>query len=306
MRIKVIINPKSRGGRSRNLERILKEKFGHSLVGLERTISPMHATEIARLAANQGIDAVVTVGGDGTVNQVANGLVGTKTALGIIPTGTANDLASYYHLPRGIAQACDVILDHHVQYADVVRVNQWHYVTAGGIGLAAEVAVIANALKCKSATGRLLGQILGSKLYILAVLCALLKRKGKNLLSVRWNEGSVKADALSLTVGNQPFLGRRFLISPGAVNGDGLGDICLIENTTTLLPTTSVILKVLAGRHVHSSSVKTWRAKQLIVDTEKSAMFLGDGEILTQGNRFNIEIVPKALRVLTPAQEENE
>jgi diacylglycerol kinase family enzyme len=67
-----------------------------------------------------------------------------------------------------------------------------------------------------------------------------------------------------------------------------------------------VILKVLAGRHVHSSSVKTWRANQFMVETEKPVMFLGDGEIITQGTRFNIEIVPKALRVLTPAQEENE
>lgn len=306
MRIKVIINPKSRGGRRRNLERILKEKFGDSLVGIERTICSKHATEIARRAAREKVDTVVAVGGDGTVNEVANGIVGTKTALGIIPTGTANDLASYYHIPTGIAKACDVILDHHVQYADVVRVNQRHYVTAGGIGLAAEVATIANAVKCRGVTGRLLGQILGSKLYILAVLCAVLRKKSPNLLSVQWNDGAVKADALSVTVNNQPFLGRRFLISPGAVNGDGLADICLIENTTTLLPTALVILKVLAGRHIHSSSVKTWCAKQVMVDTEKPVAFLGDGEIVTQGTRFNIEIVPKALRVLTPLPKENQ
>jgi diacylglycerol kinase (ATP) len=306
MKIKVISNPKSRGGRGRNLERILNEKFGDSLVGIERTICPKHATQIARLAAKERIDAVVTIGGDGTVNEVANGIVGTKTALGIIPTGTANDLASYYHIPTGIAEACDVIMDHHVEHADVIRVNQRHYVTAGGIGLAAEVAAIANAVKRNGTTGWLLGQILGSKLYILAVLCALLRRKGPNLLSVRWNDGSVKADALSVTVNNQPFLGRRFLISPGAINGDGLADICFIENTRTLFPTVLIILRVLAGKHIHSSSVKTWRANQFMVETEKPVMFLGDGEIVTQGTRFNIEIVPKAMRVLTPAQEENE
>ncbi len=147
-------------------------------------------------------------------------------------------------------------------------------------------------------------QILGSKLYILAGSFQLLKRRGRNSLQVHSNGSWIKANVLSLMVDNQPFLGRRFLISPGAVNGDGWADICLIENTMTTLPTALIILKVLAGRHIHSSSVKTWCAKQMRVDTKKTMAFLGDGEIIGQGTSFNIQIIPKALPLLTPLRKE--
>lgn len=305
MKIKVILNPKSKNGNNRYLESVLRGKFPHSLLSIERTAYPQHATEIAQRAVKENVDTIVAVGGDGTINEVLNGIVGTDVALAIIPTGTANDLASYYHIPTDIARACDVIIDHHVRRADLIRVNGWHYVTAGGIGLTSEVAGIANAIKSKGTAGKLFGQILGSSLYLLAVLCTLLRRRGRNPLSVRWNDGSMKANVLSLTVDNQPFLGKNFLVSPGAVNDDGMADICLIENSASLVRTLSILLKVLVGRHIYSSSVRSWRAKELMVDAEKPLAFLGDGEIIQRGTRFNIQIIPKALKVVIPVQKEN-
>lgn len=304
MKIKVIINPQSKNGRSRQLEGMLREKLADLALDIERTSYPQHATIIARRAAKDNFDTVVVAGGDGTINEVINGIVGTTTALGIIPTGTANDLAWHCRIPTDVAKACDVILDGHIQRVDVIRVNGWHYVTAGGIGLASDIAKTANTIGRNGRVGRLLMQILGSKLYILAGLCQLLKKRGRNPLHVQSNGSLIKANALSLMVDNQPFLGQRFLISPGADNGDGLADICLIENTVTPLSTALIILKVLAGRHTHSSSVKTWRVKQMRVDTGKPMAFLGDGEIIGQGTRFNIQIIPKALRLLTPLQKE--
>jgi diacylglycerol kinase (ATP) len=305
MKIKVILNPKSKNGSNPYLESILRAKFARSLLNIEHTAYSQHATEIARRAVEENADTIVAVGGDGTINEVLNALVGTKTVLGIIPTGTANDLASYYHLPTDIGRACDVILDGQKQRVDLIRVNGWHYVTAGGIGLPPEVARIANVMKSDGTAGRLLGSVLGSKLYVLAALCALLRRKSRNLLTVRWYDGLIKADALSLMVDNQPFLGRNFQMSPGAVNSDGVADICLIENPATLMRTLSVILKVLAGRHIYSPSVKSWRARQLVIDADKPSAFLGDGEIVQKGTRFSIQIIPKALTLLVPAKKED-
>jgi diacylglycerol kinase (ATP) len=304
MKIKVIINPNSKNGRNQRLERMLREKFADFAVDIERTSFPRHATDMARRAVKDNFDVVVVAGGDGTINEVVNGIVGTKTALGIIPFGTANDLAQYCRIPTDVAKACDVILDGHVQNVDVIRVNGWHYVTAGGIGLASDIAKTANAIRRNFKLGRLLMQILGSKLYILAGLLELLKKRERNPLCVRSNGSRIRANALSLMVDNQPFLGRRFLISPGAVNEDGWADICLIENTMTTLSTALIILRVLAGRHIHSTSVKTWCVRQMRVDTKKPVAFLGDGEIIGQGCRFDIKIIPKALRVLTPRGKE--
>jgi diacylglycerol kinase family enzyme len=179
-------------------------------------------------------------------------------------------------------------------------VNGWYYVTAGGIGLPSEVAGIANAIKSKGKPGKLFGQILGSKLYLLATVYALLKTKAyRNPLSIRLNDGLLKTSALSLMVNNQPFLGRNFLMSPGAVNNDGMLDICLIENSATFMQTLLVILKVLGGKHIYSSSVRTWRLKEVIIDTEEPTTFLCDGEICQKASEFKIEILPRALNVIT-------
>lgn len=88
-------------------------------------------------------------------------------------------------------------------------------------------------------------------------------------------------------------------MSPGAVNNDGILDICLIENSNTLTKTLSVILKVLVGKHIYSPRVKTWRAKEVVVNAEKPMAFLCDGEICQKASEFKIEILPSALNVIT-------
>jgi diacylglycerol kinase (ATP) len=307
MRIKFILNPKLKKVNGTFLRRVLNHRFADSRVDIEQTIYPLHALIIAQQAAKDDFDTVVAVGGDGTVNQVLNGIIGTKTALGIIPTGTANDLASYYHIPHDVEKTCSLIADRHLQPADVIRVNGWCYVTAGGIGLPATVAGIANAIKSNGKTGQLIGQLMGSKLYLLAVMGALLKsRRYRNPLSIKFEGGQMKAHALSLMVNNQPFLGRNFLMSPGAVNDDGMLDVCLIENTATLIEMLAVILKVLTGRHIFSPGVRTWQTREVIVETEKPTDFLGDGEICQKAKEFIIRILPRALNVITAKTEGNE
>ena len=214
MNIKVIVNPKSRNGGDENLERMLKKKFAHSLMDIELTAYPGHGTYIARCATKENVDTVVAVGGDGTVNEVLNGITGTKTALGIIPTGTANDLASFYHIPSDVEKACDVILENNLSCVDLICVNGRYYVTSGGIGLPCEVVRIANNIKLKSLVGRFLGQFLGSRIYMLAVLCALVKKsKQGHLMNIQWEDCSLNMDPLAFMIDNQPFLGREFLMS---------------------------------------------------------------------------------------------
>ena len=302
MKIKVILNPKSKNGNHRSLRATLEDRFGDSLVDIERTAYPHHATGIARRAIVAGVDTIVAVGGDGTVNEVLNGIVGSDVALGIIPTGTANDLASLYHIDRDVDRACSIIVERRLHRADVIRVNEWHYVTAGGVGFPCEVAGIANTIKGSGAVGRRLGQILGSKLYVFALLWAVAKRnKRRNFMTVRW-EGTHRlvTDSLWLMVDNQFFLGKDFLMSPSAVNDDGLFDVCLIENPMTRAQIILLTLRVLAGSHVDSPSARTWRASELVVEAEKPQSFLGDGEVVQKGSLLNVRLLPRALNVIVP------
>ena len=280
---------------------MLKAKFAHSPVDIEETAYPQHATDIARQAVEENVDTIVAVGGDGTVNEVLNGIVGTDVVLGIIPTGTANDLASLYHIQTNVAKACDIILERRLHRADVIGVNGWYYLTTGGVGLPCEVASIANTIKRSGMIGKRLTQILGSKLYILAVLCALVKKNTRrNLLTLPWNGCSIRVDALSFMMNNQSFLGKKFLMSPGAVNDDGMFDICLIENSKSRVQILSLLIQVRTGRHIYSPSVKTWRAGELVVDAENPLTFFGDGEIFQKVSVFKIKIFPRALNVIVP------
>ena len=300
MKTLIIQNPKSKAGSSRRIASILKEKFSNSDVEFVKTAYPGHATFMARDAAGKHFKTVVAVGGDGTVNEVLNGLVGTPVALGIIPTGTANDLATHYRLPRDIEKSCDIILQHRIHRADIIQVNNRYFITAGGLGFPSEVARIATSIKSQSRAGRLFGQILSSKLYVFASLLAILKRKHQNLLKVRWNGSTIASDIFSLTINNQPFLGKNFVITPEAVDDDGIFDVCLIKNSKTRAGKVSILMKVLSGTHIHSSSVKMWRTDSLTVETDSPKTFLNDGEFLPESKEFNIQILPRALNVIIP------
>ncbi len=284
---------------------MLEEKFSHSLAGIEQTTYPKHATEIAQQAVKENIDTIVAVGGDGTINEILNGIAGTDVKLGIIPAGTANDLATLYGIPKDPSKACQVILKQNISCADLIRVHNRYYVTAGGLGFPSEVLGIANRMKHQNIIGKLLGQLLGSKIYIFAVLCALIKKsKRENFVKVRCNGSSLYTDSLSLIINNQPFLGKSLLMAPGALNNDGRFDVCLIGNSKSRLQVLSILLKVLTGKHVYLSSVSRWSADRLAVTSERSLAFFGDGEIMQQGTRFNIRIIPEALKIIVPAQEE--
>jgi len=301
MRIRVIVNPKSRNGDEEYIKTTLKEKFAHSLMNIEYTAYPGHATYVARQATKEKVDTVVAVGGDGTVNEVLNGIIGTDVALGIIPTGTANDLASLYRIPTSFESAWKVIAERHLCLADVICVNRRHYVTAGGLGLPSEVTCRANAIKQSGKLGKSLVKMLGSKIYILAVLLELIRRDRKaRILHVQWDGNSGTMDTLSLMVDNQPFFGKHFWMSPGAMNDDGLFDVCWIENSKTRAEVLSVLLQVLKGKHLFSPAVQTWRASELTVQSDQPLTFFGDGEIFQNGAQFHIKILPKALSLIVP------
>jgi diacylglycerol kinase (ATP) len=302
MKIHVIANPYSRRGNGKDLLRILWEKFADTRVHIHRTDDPSHATELARRAVLEGADTIVAGGGDGTVNAVLNGIVGSGVALGIIPSGTANDLASYHRIPGDVVSACDIIRARRVQPVDLVRVNGWCYATTGGLGLPAEVASQANALKRRTGVSKLLALLLGSHVYGLTALRLLpWVCRDSNPIEIRRPDGAtLRTDAVAFLVANQPFIGARFVVAPRASNVDGKFDVCLIENPKNFLCVASVLMKFFLNKDTTSPWVRAWCAEHLVVTAERPMAFLGDGETTQEGSYFEIGVLPRALNLIVP------
>jgi YegS/Rv2252/BmrU family lipid kinase len=304
MKLHVIINPRSKLARNERALAIIRSKFGLHLNGITQTARAQDSIDVARRVAKSCLDTVVVVGGDGTVNGVLDGLAGTQLALGIIPAGTANDLASLCDLPRTVAAACDVILRRRLRTVDLISINQSYFVTGGGLGLPSKVAAHADAVKRNGGLGTMLHAMLGSKLYVVSAISALLKHSyEKTTLAIRWDRGSLTADCLSLTVNNQPFVGRHFYVSPRADNNDGLFDVCLVENSRSRSQIAATLTRTLRGSHTSFPSVMSWRARELVVCAEKPLPFFADGEHLQTAEVFTIRIFPKSLNLIVPADE---
>ncbi|HYU35968.1 MAG TPA: diacylglycerol kinase family protein [Thermoanaerobaculia bacterium] len=295
-----ILNPESRNGGGRRVRETVAERLGDLLTRVDQAGYRGHAVELARRAAAEGADAVVAIGGDGTINEVINGLAGSGAALGILPRGAANDLARLHGIPEDLAAACDVIREGTLRRADLVRVNHRLFATAGGIGLPCEIASIADRIKRDGRAGKLLVNLLGSNIYVLAVLVALRNNPGRAVVTLHRDGEVHRVDALSLMINNQPFLGRRFRMAPGAVPDDGRFDVCLINGHESRWSVLPLLLRVLVGRHTTSPEVESWRGEKLRLTADTPISFFGDGEIFPAAAELRIELLPQALAVIVP------
>src|SRR4051812_29924734 len=135
--ILVILNPAARSTRARNQSNAIGELPGGAVISI--TTEAGQARALAADAAQQGYRIVVAAGGDGTINEVVNGLAGSQTALGILPVGTMNVFAAELGLPRRLSDAWRVIQAGHTREIDLARANRQYFVQLAGVGLDAQV-----------------------------------------------------------------------------------------------------------------------------------------------------------------------
>jgi YegS/Rv2252/BmrU family lipid kinase len=271
------------------------------VVDITRTKYSGHAIDIAREANGCGFDIIVAVGGDGTVNEIINGTIGSNIPIGIIPYGTANDLASYLGIPKDIEKACDLINNANVRSVDLIKVNNWFFITSGGIGLPCDVLAEIKNSKRQRIPGRRIFSFLGGKIYALALLMVLLKRKhyGRQI-KLRAKNHLYNIEVSSLVIGNQPYLGRSFKVLPGAINNDGAFDVCIIENSKNRIRFIITLIKTLTGNHIKNKDVTLFRTNNISIKSDKSLEFFGDGELGLKDTSFNIQIIPGGAKIIAP------
>lgn len=286
--VRFLINPGARNGAARaalDHLRVLAARAGAGLV-VSRRLSDL--SEQARRAAEDGVERLLVVGGDGTMHHVAQGLAGTATALGVIPMGTGNDLALALGTPRGVDEAVRHALTAPLRRIDLIRAGGMYCVGYAGAGFDSEVAVRANQVRW----GR------GRWIYPWAALRTLAGFKPP-FAKVTWDGGAFEGRVMFVDVTNLPSYGGGMLIAPSAKIDDGLLEILIVREVSRLTFLT-VFPKVYKGNHVGHPCFLLETARRVEIEFDRPVDLYGGGEPIRPvpaGEKIVLEVMAGGLGV---------
>jgi YegS/Rv2252/BmrU family lipid kinase len=250
-----------------------------------RTIEgPGHGAELAREARMQGADRVISTGGDGTLNAVAAGLVGTETPLGLVAMGSGNGYARSLQLPLKPEEALRTAFSGTPRLMDVCYLNERLFLGTAGIGFDARVAH-----EFDSTAGR------GLWNYMRIILKEILTAKPMRVV-VKANNETAEAQVLMLVFCNTREFGNGAIISPGSAPDDGLAELQLVSKPS-LIPLLKAFYDVYAGRADRNRHVRTIITRESSVHQNGSLAHL-DGEPVVVGNDLRFRLEPKKLWVV--------
>lgn len=229
------------------------------------TNHPGHATELAKKAVSSGFEIVVAVGGDGTVNEVALGLIGTTTPLGIIPMGSGNGLARDLGISMDITKNTRTLIDGNVQQIDICRINNQKFLCTSGIGFDAQVADKMS----KASTRGFLRYILLTVKESIAFKPFIIKMNVDSVL--------IEKPVFLVTFANASQFGNNAYIAPAASMTDGLIDVVVVNPFhKIMLPVFG--LGLFLGFIPKLPFVNCYKAKQIELEFADTNFYHFDGE----------------------------
>lgn len=303
-RIALIANPAAQNGRGSwaavEAASHLRARVGDDRFSLLLTERPGHAMALAA-GLGEDVSAVVALGGDGIVNEVACGLMerpaDARPALGVIPAGSGNDYAATLGMASSIPRAVDQILAFRTGPADIGRVNGRYFVETLSFGLDAAIAL--DTMERRVRTGRA-----GTRLYLESAIDQLFHHLDTYDFSLHVLEAAPGLAPLSLqgccylfAVQLGPTYGGHFRITPKAAIDDGLLDLCWATPTLSPKRALAVLLAARFGRHTGNGHVHFERAERLALSFDREPPAQIDGEKI-EGTSFVIECIPAALTVI--------
>ena len=258
---------------------------------LHYTNEPMEAVDVAKIGLEAGFSTIVAMGGDGTVNEVANGLLGSQASLGVIPAGKGNDFIRMLGIPADPIQSIDTLLDGIPRTMDLGQVGDDRcFVNGLGIGLDAQVA--RDVLKME--------RLRGAPAYLSAAIREIFRFKAFPVTLTTADEEFVM-DCLSLGIANGIYAGGGFKLAPRASIDDGLIDLSAVGDYP-IAERLMRLPRVRAGQHLEWKKVTYRQAPEVSVSSPKRLIAHVDGEpYRLPGESFTVRALPNALRVLVPA-----
>jgi len=287
-----IINPVA--GKGRSLEYIDKIKnYFDDLQEeyiIEITEYKDHAIEIAKEYTSKDTYRVFAVGGDGTINEVLNGLIGSDSVLCVIPTGTGNDFVRTLYKDKEIEDVLDSLISGQEHYIDLAKSNDRYFINIASVGFDAEVVYNARMFKNRRF-------IPSSFAYILSVIYTAFNFKSINM-TIKIGEQYIKESTFLLAACNGKCYGGGVMIAPKADMKDGLLDICVIRRPGlfTLLKS---IPKALKGELEDIEEVNYYSGKKIIVEGDREFILNADGELFRQ-TQAEFELIENGMKVVIP------
>ena len=299
--MKLIVNPEAANGavgknwpRIRDFLQAEGARFDAAL-----TEKPGHATQLARQALDDGYRTIVAVGGDGTVNEVINGLVvegsvDPEATLGIIPWGTGADFTRMLGIPRDYMEACRHLLRSEPQPVDLGRITclregqevERYFINAAGLGFDGEVAEIVNRFP------KVLG---GTITYLTCLLIGLVTYRNKNI-ELSFDGQPVRGRVNSVVVCNGRYFGGGMFIAPGAALDDGLFYVVILGNLNKLEVVVN-LPRIYKGTHLTHPKVSHFSAKEIHIEAKERMFLQAEGELIGEAPA-TFQMIPRALRVL--------
>lgn len=295
----ILLNPYAgRWKGARLYHKIMKyAKLLRHLEKFQLTTAPGEAIKIAR---ETSAELIIAAGGDGTVNEVVNGILqsGSEKLLGVIPIGSGNDFAKMLNLkPFKIKLALESIKKSKAITSDVGlikfltsdgKLEERFFINVVGIGFDAVTADESRKIK----------HLRGIPLYLLSVLKTLSKYESPEM-EVYIDGKLIKDKIFLIAIGNGTSAGGGFLLTPQAKIDDALFDVCIV-NDLSILKILQLLPTVLKGNHIHYPEVRMFKAKEIEIRSNSNLTMHADGEILGTSLRWiKISVVPSAVEVIS-------
>ena len=283
-----IVNPVSGFGKQKIIEKLVEQHLDHSLFDptFVYTKAPKHATELAKKAVTDNFDIVVAVGGDGSINEIGRGLIGSDTALAIVPAGSGNGLARCLNIPLNIIKAIEIINKGKEKRIDTFLFNEERVFNISGVGF--DAYVNEKMMKLSNRNFFAYFKLIAKEFY---------KYKEQNFeLTIDGKTHPKKAFLVCFANGAQ--WGHGAYIAPLATNTDGLIDIAILKDV-------SIFNVVKLAFQILTKSIHKSPHLEIIKATEVSIKQTGDlaqidGETVKIGNSLTVKVDPLSLKVIVP------
>lgn len=287
----IIINPAAGKGQSKNYIGKIKEEFERANLSYKIKISNRvgNVTELASEGVKLGFNEIVAVGGDGTVIEALNGIVGTDTKLGIIPAGTGNDFIRSVGIEKNFDKALEIVIEGEYNAVDIGEVNGHYFLNVVSFGIDGEVVKFMEKIK---------NVISGPASYYLSSLKAIATYKPRKI-SINIDGMELSRKAYLVAIGNGKYFGGGMMITPNANIKSNDFEICILNDVSrpSLIKLLSMVYD---GKHVGENGVEFFTGKDITIRAITDHLAVNaDGNLIGPAPA-RIKISQKKLMVLSP------